>query len=213
MKNIIFLMGVISIPTTHMEKWQIEKYSRIPQNEFSFSDQGLLVKVNKSASPLIYPLEKASIISGFSIQGNFLSLPRFKDISKQGSKGNDDYVLRIGFIVPGEKTLSGVKKMFAADWVKRLYARVPAGRGLGHIQFFNVTQNRDQVGTQRDHPLSDLLREEFFTHVSAAGPFEYKYELKVPIEAVALWMSIDGDDTASEYQVLIKSFSLTKRDP
>lgn len=202
------MMGIFLIPTTKVDKWQIEKYSKIRSNEFSFSDDGLRVKVDQSASPFIYPIEKPIKVLGFKIQGEYFGLPKFNDLSKQGSKGFDDSVLRIGFIVPGEKTLNGIKKIFAPAWVQHLYARVPSGMGLGRIQFFSVTQNPEQLGTHRVHPLSELMEEDYFQLVSAPGKFEYTYPLKTPIQAVGLWISIDGDDTASKYELLIKNLSL-----
>lgn len=202
------LMAAVIIPLNNQADWKIEKYSNIKSNEVSFSDKGMLIKVLKSASPLVYKLESKFAVVGFKVKGEFFNLPQFKDVTKQGQKNADDYVLRIGFIVPGENKLTGLKKMFAASWVKQLYAQVPVSMGLDRIQFYNITQNKVQVGKSRTHPLSDLIHEEFIDSVSNAGVFSFEYKLKKPIEAVALWISIDGDDTHSEYSVLISSLEI-----
>ena len=199
-----FLMfAVLMIPTDKMDGWQTEKFSGIPSNEVSASTRGLLIHVKKSASPLIFPLKSTEKISGFKISGEFHGLPKFSDLSKQGQKGWDDYPLRIGLIVPGEKQLSGVKKLFATQWVKHLYAQVPSGMGLDHIHFFNISQNPSQVGKLREHPASNLVREEFIASVDKVGAFAYEFTLKQPLETVAVWISIDGDDTNSSYDVVI----------
>jgi len=202
------LFAALVIPTQGMEGWRIEKFSRIPGNEISATINGLLVRVKRSASPLIYPLKSAIKVRGFKVSGEFRGLPRFSDISKQGEKGADDYALRIGLIVPGEKRLSGVKKLLASQWVRHLYSQVPRGSGLDHIHFFNVTQNPSQVGKTREHPASDLMIEDFFALAEKKGPFTYEFTLKQPLEAVAVWISIDGDDTKSEYDVLISNLEL-----
>lgn len=197
------MFAVLVIPTEKIESWRIEKFSGIPRNEVSTSPKGLLIQVKQSASPLIFPLKMPEKIVGFKISGVFHGLPNFSDVSKQGEKGSDDYALRIGLIVPGEKQLTGVKRLFTTQWVKHLYAQVPSGMGLDHIHFFNITQNPSQVGKSRVHPASDLMREEFIASVEKAGPFTYEYILKQPLNTVAVWISIDGDDTKSNYDVVI----------
>lgn len=201
-------MATLVIPIGQSDGWRQEEYSKTPKNEVSFSNAGLLIQVNKSASPLIHPLNSRLRIIGFKVRGEFKGLPNFPDVSKQGEKGSDDYPLRIGFIVPGEKRLTAFKKMFASAWVRHLYDAVPPGAGLDHIQFFDVTQNPNQVGNSRNHPSSDLMREDFIALAKVPGPFELEHVLKQPLETVALWISIDGDDTKSKFDVLISELEL-----
>lgn len=202
------LFGVFIIPTHATEKWKVQKYKNIPSNEVEFSRQGISIQVKKSASPLIYPMDGQNRISGFKIEGEFYGLPSFKDPKKQGEKGQDDYPLRVGFIIPGEKKLTGLKRFLAPQWVKDLYAGMPSGIGLDHILFFNVTQNPDQLNRQRTHPSSDLIQEKFIGVVSKPGKFNIDYTFDKPIDAVALWVSIDGDDTKSEYRVVISNLEV-----
>lgn len=205
-KSILF--AVVAIPITHLDSWKMEAYSKIPANKVSIVGQNLHIQVQKSASPLIYPMKEKVRVTGFKIKGEFKSLPKFKDVTQQGKKGFDDFPLRIGFIVPGEKRLSGVKKMFAPDWIKNLYRQLPENQGLDHITFFNLTQNPDLVGTSRVHPSTDLISEKFIETVNSPGPFDVTYALKEPIVAAAIWLSIDGDDTKSDFDVLISQLEL-----
>ncbi len=202
------LYVALVIPTQGMDGWRTENFSRIEGNEVSATSKGVLVHVRQSASPLIYPLKSAQKVSGFKVSGEFRGLPKFSDISLQGEKGLDDYALRLGFVVPGEKRLSGIKKMFASQWVKHLYNQAPPGSGIDHVHFFDITQNPSQLGKARTHPASDLVQEEFIGLVEKPGPFSYSYTFKAPIEAVAIWISIDGDDTKSEFEVLISNLEL-----
>lgn len=202
------LMAAFAIPTQKATLWEQESYSRVPKNEVSFSENGMLIRVNSSASPLIYPLDSTRKVAGFRVRGEFRGLPKFSDVSVQGEKGADDYALRVGFVVPGDKRLTGLKKILAPAWIVHLYSKVPKGSGLDRIQFFNVTQNPKQVGLHRVHPLSDLIQEDFFAAVSNPGPFDYEYVFKQPLDASAIWISIDGDDTKSGFDVVISSIEL-----
>lgn len=203
-----FLFVAIVIPTNSLSDWKTEKFSSVPKNETTVSSNGLLIRVNSSAGPLIFPLKSKIKIMGFKIHGEFQGLPKISNPSLQGEKGFDDYPLRLGFVIPGEKKLSGFKKMFAAQWVRNLYELVKDGVGIDSIHFFNVTQNPKQIGKNRIHPASDLFKEEFFAEVKQPGPFVFDFQLKEPIEAVAVWLSIDGDDTKSVFDVLISNLEL-----
>lgn len=210
LKSILF--AAIVIPTDLSTNWKIEEYSNRPKNQVSFSNQGLRIQVNKSAGPLIFPLKSKSRITGFKVHGEFLGLPQFLNPTKQGEKGFDDYPLRLGFVIPGEKKLSGLKKIFAAEWVKRLYEQVPQDSGIDSVRFFNVTQNPEQVGKNRSHPSSDLIQENFFAEIKKTGRFSYDYQFEKPLDAVAVWISIDGDDTQSAFDVLISEIVLQTND-
>lgn len=212
MKRSTILLAVMALPTQVQDKWELETYSRIPANEISYSAEGMRIKVRKSASPLMYPLSQPGKISGFKITGEFHGLPQFADVTRQGDKGADDYALRLGLIVPGSKQLTGFRKLLAPAWVKNLYSKLPKGMGLERVHFFNITQNPAQVNSTRVHPASELIQEEFIAHVSKTGPFQFEYQLKTPEPAAALWISVDGDDTQSNYDVVISSLEL-KSDP
>ena len=204
----MLLFATVAIPTQTLIGWQIEKFSHIKPNLVSASQNGLTITVNRSASPLSYKLAAPMPITGFQISGEFKGLPHFSDVSKQGQRGFDDYALRVGFVVPGSKRLSGLKKFFAAAWVKHLYRELPAGAGLDHVQFFDVTQNPDQIGHEHVSPSSNLIREKVFADVKAPGPFIYKYKLSAPLTAAAVWISVDGDDTKSNYTVTIRDLKI-----
>lgn len=206
-----FLMAVIAIPVQEQAAWKQENYSKIPKNEVSFSQEGFLVRVDKSASPLLYPMLPVKKIVGFRVVGEFRNLPKFSNVEAQGQKGSDDYALRIGFVVPGANRLSGVKKFFAPAWLKNLYSAVPTTAGVDGVRFFNVTQSKKQLDLERTHPSSDLITEKFFALTVDGGKFDYSYDFKEPIEAAAIWVSIDGDDTKSKFDVLIRQLEIREK--
>lgn len=210
LKSVLF--AALVIPTDLSTNWKIEEYSNRPKNQVSFSNQGIRIQVNKSAGPLIFPLKAKTQITGFKIRGEFLGLPQILKPLAQGEKGFDDYPLRLGFVMPGQKKLTGFKKIFAAEWVKRLYEQVPKDSGIDSVRFFNVTQNSEQVGKSRIHPSSDLIQENFFAVVQKIGPFSYDYQFAQPFDAVAIWLSVDGDDTLSKFEVVMSEITIQTTD-
>ena len=132
----ILCAGVLALPVNDLSTWKQEAFNKKAKNEFSVENGALLVTVKKSASPLFYQLKTAQPIKGFKVVGEFRGLPKFKDINQQGKKGFDDYPFRLGFVIPGDKTLSGLYKLIAAKWVQRIYSLIPKGTGLDRIEFF-----------------------------------------------------------------------------
>lgn len=205
-KNLLF--GVLVLPLQDPIHWKLEEYSKIPKNEVTFQKSGMEIKVNKSASPIFYSFNRKYKIIGFKVTGEFKGLPNFKALANQGTKGADDYPLRIGLIVSGDKKLSGLKKFFAPDLVIRLYNQIPSEFGLDHVHFFNVTQNKNQLGLKRKHPSSDLITEEYIKLVEKPGSFKIEHHFSEALPALGLWLSIDGDDTMSEYSVILSNLEL-----
>ena len=77
------------------------------------------------------------------------------------------------------------------------------------MRFFNVGTDPGQIGQRRVHPLSDLLEEEVVAVPRADGTFELDVSLTPPVEALAVWLSSDGDDTASVFTVLVERITLS----
>lgn len=202
------LNGIFIIPLSLNPSWHIDKYSKLKNNEVTFLNDTLSIKVDSSASPIIYTLEKTGKYSGFNIKGNFLGLPKFSDYSMQGKKGFDDYPLRVGFIIKGETRPNYFQKLLFPEWLKKIYSTLPSDSGIKLVEFYNVTQNPLSLNTSRIHPASSLLKENYFAVVKEASSFDYKVVFKEPMNVSAVWLSVDGDDTRSQYEVVINNFSL-----
>lgn len=202
------MAATLAIPLQDDGKWVIQKYSNIGANEVSFlSPAGISIKVDKSASPLVRVFSENTKISGFSIEGKLNGLPRFSRIDKEGSGEADDFALRVGFVVPGDKKLGALRKLFAPEWIRNLFSMAPAGKGIDRILFFNFVQNLNALGSGRVHPKSELIREEFFARAEV-GAFSVKKTFDQPIEAAAVWINSDGDDSGSSFGVEILKLEL-----
>lgn len=184
------------------DSWKIVSYSEIPPNVVSFEDNIINIKVDSSASPLIYkfdkPLKLKSLAINIKVEGRLKKLE-----VPQGSKGADDFHFRIGVVYAGEETLGFFKKTIAADWVLKLYELAPKDKGIDKIIFYNTYIDKRLKNTSRIHPASDLIEEHFEFFLDENGIIKETIGLKTDKEALALWISCDGDDTKSNFSVKI----------
>ena len=183
--------------------WHSLSYSKIPPNKVTNEASGLKVAIDKSAGPLVYKLQAPIKLTHFRVKGKLIGKKK-----KEDGKFDDDSVMRMGFVATGDQKLTGVKSWFAADWVKELFKLAPKDSGLDKIYFFNATDRKEMVGQKRQHPSSDLIHEDISWHVEEPGAFTLTKKLDPPIDTAALWVSIDGDDTKSKFEVVIESIQL-----
>jgi hypothetical protein len=205
-KNMI-LAAAFALPLQQMTDWQLLQYNGIAPNQVSFTQAGMTVEVMGSASPIIYPLDETRLVRRIAVSGTLNELLKL-DTANQGLQDNDDFSLKIGLVIAGDKTLNSMQKLFSADWVTRLYELAPEGSGIDSIYFLNAVQAGTRLGQQRQHPMSDLIFENNVWLLDKPGDFEMAYTLDRPRKVIAIWLSIDGDDSGSNYSTLIKSLHL-----
>ncbi len=204
----VLLWAVLVIPLDHQGSWEVLKYRNIKPNIIEFSSEGLRIGVDQSASPVIYPLKSAVGVKGFEAKGKLEGDLKIPDGYKQGVEKGDDFSLRVGLVLSGQKRLSRWQSLVAPQWIKRLHALAPPSGGIDHIEFFNVIKDPSLTGQSRTHPKSELLIENFMVTPDSSGEFEMKKSFLPSKEVIALWLSSDGDDTASKFLVKIKSLNL-----
>ena len=198
----------ISVPVNEQKGWQILQYRNLPAHRIRFSNAGLEMAVGSSAMPLIYPLPQRQRVSGIRVKGRVEGTLRIPP-GRQGEEKFDDYVFRIGLVEAGERTLNFVQRQLAAAWVRKLFELAPKGTGISKIHFFNVGAESAQIGRQRQHPLSDLIVESVVAVPRPDGRFDFVHALDRPLETIAVWLSSDGDDTASKFTVLVEQIELS----
>lgn len=203
------MLAAIAIP---MEKadWQTLSYSSLPKHKLTFNSSSMTINVDKSAMPLIYPLKSQPLVSSICIKGEKKGQINIKDTKKQGEKGIDDFVIRLGIVEKGDETLNWFKKKIAADWVLKLFSLAKDGEGVNKIHFFTAVQDKSLVDKKREHPLGKgLMLEKNVWHLPVkANSFDFKHKLDKPLESLAIWLSTDGDDTDSSFELKINSLSL-----
>jgi hypothetical protein len=204
LKSLFFAALIVPLQST--DGWKILSFKKIAAHTVQFSDAGLSVRVKNSAAPLIYKFNENKLVSEIIVKGRYTGLLKFSGL--QGEKKNDDFALRIGLVVRGDKKLNFMQRAIAPQWVLELHKLAPKDEGIDRIEFFVAANNKQLLGKKRQHPLSDLLIENFVWLLDKNGDFQFSYKLEKPIDAAALWLAIDGDDTKSEFSLEISSLQL-----
>lgn len=202
----LLMAGVFALPVNQLSNWQILEYSRLKPNQVEFSQQGMMVNVDHSASPVIFPLPAPVRVSRVRVEGQLSALLKLPK-NKQGHDGVDDFSLKLGLVVKGDKTLNGFQRMFSSKWVKTLFDLAPEGVGVDRVQFLSAVQTPEMLAARAEAG-SDLFQDEYVWLLDKPGAFTLEHKLKEPLEVIAVWVSIDGDDSGSKYSMLIKQLEL-----
>ncbi len=212
-------MAMVAIPMGTSDGLLELKFSKIKPNVVERSESGAVVKVDGSASPLIHGFSGIKLVDGIAaeieITGNINQLESWKSFE-------EDSFLRIGLVAEGPEKLGTMGSLFAPEWVKRMFALAPKGHGLDKIYFYSVTSRNELIGKSRQHPKSKFMHEEYaFLAPIPTGPtigssdtslikpvsVSISKKFATPIAAAGIWLSIDGDDSKSKFEVKIKSLS------
>ena len=208
--NAISFAHAIEIPLKLDDpRWQVLMFDNIPANQVSQTENGLKIKINKSASPLIYVFDEPQTIMSVSAMGQMGQLPLIPKDQQQGEKGADDYPLRIGLVIKGEKTLNFMQRLISAKWVKTLFDLAPDGTGIDHVLFLALSNGGSMPGTAVGvSKNSKLFAQTVVKQVNPEEPFDLSYTLDTSKSVLALWISADGDDTKSIFELEINSLTL-----
>jgi hypothetical protein len=209
----IFMMlssaaAAIEIPVSDRGQWTSLSFRNIPANTVTVDDGNLQISVNSSASPLVHKLNAPLAVTSVAVKARWSGKLNIPQDAVQGESGADDFVLKLGIVEAGDRTLNWVQRRIAADWIQQLFKLAPKGTGVSRIHFLSTFQQQDLLGSQRIHPLSDLLYETRTTYLESPGEFEMVYQFEEPVEVLGLWISSDGDDTGSSFDLSIEQITL-----
>ncbi|PIR22866.1 MAG: hypothetical protein COV44_05640 [Deltaproteobacteria bacterium CG11_big_fil_rev_8_21_14_0_20_45_16] len=188
--------------------WREEIYSSISPNEIRCHSDRINLKINSSASILVRALEKPTRIQKLYVKARVSGQMNLSGSQTHGSKGVDDFPLRIGLIESGQKRLGFMQRLFAPDWLVNLERLWPS-TGIKKIHFLNFVFSKHKPDwTDRVHPSSKYLTEKIVSALDDRDVADKRIELVNPIEVVGVWISSDGDDTKSQYTVSVESLQL-----
>ena len=189
--------------------WRVLSYGKGKQNVVSEQSQGLKIAVDDSAGLMIFGFHQVKRYSGIRFQSLVDDLVKIKPRKRQGSRGADDYVLRVGLIFTGNRKLSAMEKRLAPAWVKELVGLYPEGYGIGGLRLYNVENGRGSGWTRRIHPSGrGLVEERRVLLLKNPGKIDPQITFENPLEVCGLWISCDGDDTDSNFNVLISQIEM-----
>lgn len=204
-----FVFAGFLVPLNDSSNWQTLQYSKIRPHKLGFSQKGLTIHVDSSAMPFIYPFKKAAEINKITISGRVDKLINLSHGKTQGEEGADDFIIKLGLVLPGKETLNWFQKAIAADWITTLFELASDSEGVDHILFLNAVQNREDLDKKRNHPLGKgLMKEENKWLLDKPGEFNFSAEFPDGKDVLALWLSTDGDDTQSDFTLIIDKISV-----
>jgi hypothetical protein len=196
------------IPVSDLQRWTALSYRSIPANTASVEDGNLHISVNESASPLVYKLDEPLAVISLVVKARWSGKLNIPQGAVQGEAGADDFILKLGIVEAGDRTLNWLQRRIAANWIQQLFKLAPKGTGVERINFLSTTQQQKLLGSRRTHPLNDLLYETRVTFLESPGEFEMVYQFEGPVVVLGLWISSDGDDTGSSFDLTIERITL-----
>jgi hypothetical protein len=203
---------LLAIPLTSGANWEVLSYRNIPPHTVRFDTGGLRIDVDRSSAPIVYPLAPARHVRGLRAQGRLEGQLR-TTADRQGEPGADDYALRVGLVEVGTRRPGWMERRLAPAWVRRLFDLAPPDAGIAGIRFFNVGIGARQLGQARQHPASALITERVVAVPDADGRIRLSADFDVPVHTAAIWISVDGDDTASRFTLTLDRLALLLDDP
>ncbi|MBX2867124.1 MAG: hypothetical protein KTR18_00505 [Acidiferrobacterales bacterium] len=183
--------------------WHLLSYRGIPSHTISNTQGALSVSVKRSASPLITLLDNPRSVKELDIKATIVGDLVLSEVT-QGNKGADDFRLRVGLIFAGHTVVDPFQLSVAPSWIKRLHTLLPKNLGVSHVQFWNTYLDASLANQQRIHPTTDRWRENFVLEVDAEGKIQQRLEISETAKLLGIWISSDGDDTGSCFEVKIE---------
>jgi len=188
--------------------WHLLSYRGIPSHRIFSKEQGMKIEVKRSASPLVALLPQPTVANELMIRAAIdgdLNLHN----QAQGTKGADDFRLRVGLIYEGDQALDSFQLALAPSWLKRLARLLPDGTGVSHVQFLNTYSDPILQNLERTHPTTKLWQEKFILDVNQMGKIDQRITVADAAKVIGIWISTDGDDTNSCFDVIIEQISVS----
>ncbi|MGB5624519.1 MAG: hypothetical protein WBM61_02220, partial [Woeseiaceae bacterium] len=108
--GVLTMLGSVAaateIPVSDLQKWTSLSFRSIPANTVAVVDGNLHISVNKSASPLIYKLDEPLAVMSLSVKARWSGQLNIPQDAVQGEAGADDFILKLGIVEAGERTLN-----------------------------------------------------------------------------------------------------------
>lgn len=194
-------MIIIPLNVNH---WKQFEFRSIKPNVVTTTNQNgdhLKISVSESASPLIYKFEKSKKIKSISVEATLLSGDLNLHGISQGDSGADDFILRVGLVAKGNQQLNFLQKLVAPIWVKELHKLGKDSTGIEKIYFYNVSSG-DLSWQERTHPKTRLISEKIIKKIDG-NKIEFTLIPDTKKEYLGLWISSDGDDSKSSFEIQI----------
>ncbi len=182
-------------------------FRRIKANHHLYHDQQLQIEVDDSASFLMKPFERVRQISRVSFEWRSDGRPQIKNAQHEQQRAGDDAVFKLGLLLETDNALpSPVPNPFLPPWMKRVETLLTFP---SENMIYLVVDAKHAVGEQWTNPYNSrvtMIPVDSFKNKQGWRQSSYRFE--VPVNAVALWLMSDGDNTDSRFTAHIKNIKL-----
>ena len=204
-----WLFAFFLVPLESSQDWHQYNFKNIAPNVISHSSSGLKISVNQSASPLIFVFPKALSPQSLEIDavfnGDLKIIPPNKS---QGFKEHDDFLLRVGIIIEGRDRLNWFQRQLAPSWLADMEKMLPNNKGIDKVYFLTSCRQKKLLNKVRRHVLNTKLVEECVAYIKQNGSFKLKKSWSNSPKILGLWISSDGDDSQSRFEILIEKIKI-----
>lgn len=206
-----WLVGAfLIIPLNEPSGWTPFKFMNAQPNQVTFDKTGMNIKVNNSASPILYPFKEAHLIKKIELKAKFIgSLPKMNDKVRQGNGNYDDFILRFGLIYQGNDRLNWIQRQLAPTWLVDMEKLLPKAMGIKEVHFYTTCLQEKLLNKTRRHMLHDKFVEECILHLKEPGDFQIIKEITSPKAVIGLWVASDADEMGNQFTLQIQEIKLT----
>lgn len=167
------------------------------------NDNGLLIKVDNSASFLMQAFTVVKPVKRVSFEWKSDALPAIQDAAHESRRQGDDAVFKLGLLVENPDAVSDV---FLLSWMRRVDAllQFPSDE-----MFFLVAGAKHAGGRRWTGPYNRRVTMISMDNVvDSQGWNQASYLFSEPVKVVAIWLMADGDDTASSFTAHIRNIKI-----
>jgi hypothetical protein len=203
--GLLLMACSVSADPVLLEASQFEHipFDRIAPAKYTFTNNTLVIDVNKNASFVLQPFKSIIKVSAVSFDWKSTGTLDVKSREMEASREGDDFYLRIGLMVEGK---ADSINPFSPAWIKKVknLLQHPSNRLIDI-----VTGAKHAAGETWQSPYDSSV-----TMIAAKssgignGWSHAEHHLDATVEVVGLWIMADGDNTGSAFTTRIKNLEL-----
>jgi len=189
--------------TLQADQFEHIEFKRIKTNQHHFHKQQLQISVNDSSSFLMQAFKQVKQVHQVTFEWRSQGAPKIESAQQEEQRSGDDSVFKLGLLL---KANSVPFNPFMPSWMKQVESIL-----------YHPSEKMIYLSVGTKHTAGDEWINPYNKRVTmiAVGSSDSKdgwekasYQFDMPVDAVALWLMADGDNTHSSFTVEIKNISI-----